>query len=79
MHHLCVCVWFLCRLGKQASLWHRELVQGVGVVWELQYLAVVMEGTQGVCGSLTHPSHVWCDIFVTFCFNDYAQATIPFK
>ena len=38
-----------CRVGSQASLWHGQLSEGVGSVWEMQYLAVMSEGTQGLC------------------------------
>ena len=35
------------RLGAGGDVWYRELSEGVGQVWELQYLAVALEGTQG--------------------------------
>ena len=35
------------RLGPAGGVWYRELSEGVGQVWELQYLAVALEGTQG--------------------------------
>ena len=34
----------LCRLG---GAWCKELREGMGEAWELHYLAVVLEGTQG--------------------------------
>lgn len=40
---------FLCpsRLGTTGGMWYRELSRGVGQVWELQHVAVTLEGTQG--------------------------------
>ena len=36
------------------SVWHRELSEGVGLVWELLYLAVALDGTQGQSNCLVH-------------------------
>ena len=38
-----------CRVGSQADLWYGQLSERVGSVWEMQYLAVMSEGTPGVC------------------------------
>ena len=45
------------RLGPAGGVWYRELSEGVGQVWELQYLAVALEGTQGE----THTFLIMCE------------------
>ena len=45
------------RLGPAGGVWYRELSEGVGQVWELQYLAVALEGIQGG----THTFHIMCE------------------
>ena len=39
----------VCRLSssRQGGGWYRELRSGVGEVWELHYLSVSLEDTQG--------------------------------
>ena len=44
------------RLGPAGGVWYRELSEDVGQVWELQYLAVALEGTQGE----THTFQIMC-------------------
>ena len=49
---VCVCVHVrvcVCRLSSSrvGGAWYRELREGVGEVWELHYLAVSLENTQG--------------------------------
>jgi hypothetical protein len=40
---------YLLSSSRVGGVWHRELREGVGEVWEFQFLAVSLEGTQGSC------------------------------
>ena len=59
------------RLGPAGGVWYRELSEGVGQVWELQYLAVALEGTQGE----THTFQIMCqhNVHVHVCTSLYRE------
>ena len=65
------------RLGPAGGVLYRELSEGVGQVWELQYLAVALEGTQGE----THTFHIMCqhNVHVHVCIYFIVQGTIHYK
>lgn len=46
--YMYVHLYSLCssRLGPAGGMWYRELSRGVGQVWEIQHIAVTLEGTQ---------------------------------
>ena len=62
------------RLGPAGGVWYRELSEGVGQVWELQYLAVALEGTQGE----NLPNNVSTQCTCT-CIYFIVQGTIHYK
>ena len=58
------------RLGVAGDVWHRELSEGVGQVWELQYLAVALEGTQGETHAVN--PNKWLVKALLHCIGNYS-------
>ena len=68
------------RLGPAGGVWYRELSEGVGQVWELQYLAVALEGTQGETHTFQimceHNVHVHVHVYTSLCRELFTTSDI---